>query len=86
MNEFDIAREFCQYINWWMSAEDLAEAVKRNKEDPNPNVCHTHDFIDANEAMIAAFQSYGLDPLDNIDLCNKAWDLAKAAEFDGSKI
>ena len=86
MTEIQLAREFCQFINWWMSAEELAEANKRNAAEPNPSVCHTHDFIDANEAMIAACGSFNFDPLDGPELCGKAWDLAKAVGFDGEKL
>lgn len=86
MNEVQIAKEFCQILNWWLNAEEMAEVVRRNAEETNPNICHSHDFCDANEAMIVAFENYELDPIENMELCNKAWDLAKAAEFDGSKI
>lgn len=86
MTETQLAKEFCQFINWWMSAEELAEANKRNAAEANPSVCHTHDFIDANEAMIAAFENFNLDVLDAPELCDAAWNLAKAVGFDGEKL
>lgn len=84
--ETKIAKEFCQTINWWLSAEELAEVVRLNAAETNPGVCHTHDFFDANEAMIAAFENFNLDVFDAPELCNTAWDLAKSVGFDGGKL
>jgi len=86
MNEVQIAKEFCQILNWGLNAEEMAEVVRRNAEETNPNICHSHDFCDANEAMIVAFENYELDPIENMELCNKAWNLAKSVGFDGSKL
>lgn len=52
-----LADEFDQCLRWHMGADDYAEAVRRNHADSNRNVCHTHDFIDANEMMETAFQT-----------------------------
>ncbi len=36
--ETKIAKEFCQTINWWLSAEELAEVVRLNAAETNPGV------------------------------------------------
>ena len=86
MTEIKIARKFCEILNDWLEPEEIAEINKRNTLDGNVNVCHSHDFCDANEAMIEAFEFFDLDPIDDIPLCNTAWDLAKEVGFDEGKL
>lgn len=94
MNEVQIAKEFCQILNWWLTAEQMAEVVRRNTAETNSNICHSHDFCDANEAMIVALSNAGVDTDDmemmNDDamcsLWNAAWNLAKSVGFDGDKL
>ena len=62
--------------------------ILRNRKEVHP-VCHSHDFLDANETMSAAFE-YAVgrkaDVSSDADcaLWNAAWDLAKAHEFTAS--
>lgn len=36
---------------------DLAEVIRRNRDEIDPNVCHSHDFVDANMTMLEAVRS-----------------------------
>lgn len=65
----------------------FAQIIDRNKADgPESNVCHTHDFCDANMLMLEAWQEmFGdapdLDNDDHLAAWNDAWAIAKAAGF-----
>jgi hypothetical protein len=45
-----------------MKPAQVDAAARRNLAQPDPHICHTHDFCDTNIAMRAAFRRYGLDP------------------------
>lgn len=49
-------------------------------------VCHSHDFIDANVSMLDAEAEFGLEfnpqAEAEMKLVNEAWRIAKAAQFD----
>jgi len=61
-----VAVEFSRVLRRWLPAADVAEAVRRNKREPlGSQICHSHDFCDANEAMVEAFHNLGLKT--NID-------------------
>lgn len=43
--------------------ENYAEAAARNRREPDPLICHTHDFCDANQVMMDAFSAVlGYEP------------------------
>ena len=84
-----LALEFIDQIRSFLTPEEIAEVVERNSRQRNPHVCHTHDFIDANELMQDAFQEVfpGVPWYERTDrpgdgLWEDAWDLAKAMQFD----
>lgn len=60
--------------------EELRIVVARNCSEKDSSICHSHDFCDANVAMIEVFEEHGLT-FYNIDLFNKAWNKAKANNF-----
>ncbi len=82
-----LAREFCQELRASMTAAQLELAAQRNSEQPDPHICHSHDFCDANMALHAAFMRHGMDPADESGmelwggLWDRAWNLAKASAF-----
>lgn len=80
-----IAAAFCRKLRAMLTPEELAEAVALNRAEKTDNVCHSHDFCDANVAMIDALEELGveLDLQDDV-VCghiNGAWELAKRADF-----
>jgi hypothetical protein len=73
-----------------MTPAEFLEMQRRNLVEPNPSICHSHDFLDANLCMEAAFRHQGVhgeDPViraidnetvsvDATDLWNAAWACA----------
>jgi hypothetical protein len=46
-----------------LGEEHYVEAAARNQRENDPRICHTHDFCDANQVMIYAFNAVlGYDP------------------------
>jgi hypothetical protein len=79
-----LAMDFSLVIKKWLSTQDIKTVIERNATEGYKNCCATHDFCDANQAMIDAYQiAFGkeLDLQENIALVNKAWDIAKAEKF-----
>jgi hypothetical protein len=84
-----VATEFSKVLRTWLTPAEMSEVVSRNSQQQDPNICHSHDFCDANMAMDEALQSFGVDITaegglqdDNlIDLWNASWGIAKAREF-----
>jgi hypothetical protein len=84
-----LARAFAEQLTAALHAEQVAEVVKRNRDDPlaqSGAVCHSHDFIDANECMIRAWVRLTRTDIDSgssthAALMNDAWRLAARADF-----
>ena len=88
-----VARKFAEVLRSWLSPEEIAQVIALNKAEPSDNaVCHSHDYCDANMAMIEALELEALDfggletnPPEYdaaIELWNEAWTLAKNADFN----
>jgi hypothetical protein len=64
---------------------NIDEVIPRNRAEADPNVCHSHDFCDANIVMHDACMALGYDALhpaaENDTLWNDAWDIAKRNNF-----
>ncbi len=84
-----IADGFRSVLRSWLTESQLVEIDRRNREEKNDDICHTHDFCDSNMAMLEAVErSIGRDMNIGEDednaLFNDAWTLAKADGFSGS--
>jgi uncharacterized protein (UPF0179 family) len=81
---------FINALCQWLDSDKIAEVVRLNSEDADKSSCHSHDFCDANQAMINALARFSLDFCGQDEaqcsLINKAWDLAKAAKFDVNNV
>lgn len=80
------ANTFSLVLRQWLTKEQMIEVVKRNRETDNEALCASHDFCDANMAMLEAFTAAnGHEPSAESDedtrLWNEAWEMAKAANF-----
>jgi hypothetical protein len=82
----ELANEFSNVINRWLSTKELKEIRKRNKTQEYDGVCASHDFCDANMAMYEAWcgvigrePNFAADA--DIKLWNAAWDIAKKSGF-----
>ena len=64
----------------------ITKVIARNKRETNGTVCHSHDFLDANDVMAEAFLNvagHEHDPQSDEDLqtWNAAWNMAVRQEF-----
>jgi len=74
-----VAKVFCRLIREELG-DKMQDVVARNKGESAQGVCHTHDYCDANMVMASAMRTVGI-PLDEQEIWNSSWDIAKAAEF-----
>lgn len=97
MEEFEdkvlrLATAFSRNIRAALEPEELQEAVVRNLAESSAGVCHTHDFLDANMIMDAAFsEAFGREREDedpetgeepeDFAIWSAAWMLAKRNGF-----
>jgi len=84
-----LAAAFIAQLREDLSAEEFAEMVQKQKAEPIEGMCYYHDYCDANMSMSAAFESFGIGPLEygyteeggmSQEVCglwNSAWDRAK---------
>jgi hypothetical protein len=93
-----VALEFSNVLGAWLGPKKMREVVQLNAQEDNPNICHSHDFCDANMAMDEAMKKLGVEPMiptdeegmpqEICDLWNRAWAMAKANKFyiDGAEV
>lgn len=85
LNPEQVAREFADVLKSWLTPDQMELVVARNRAEPNPNVCHSHDFVDANMAMSEVFEKHGIDVCSAMEtstpIWNAAWQLAVKNEF-----
>lgn len=65
-----LAVKFADLLPQYMGAQQFAQMRALNAAEQNPNVCHSHDFCDANEVMAIAFAlMFDRDPalMDDVD-------------------
>lgn len=78
-----IAGAFADHVHDATTEEEFSEIKRRNATEDYKFSCASHDFMDANVEMAAAFHDVmgreadvGSD--EDTDLWNKAWDMAKS--------
>ena len=76
-----LANVFSRIIREW-AGDDLAEIVQLNSEEDDTRICHTHDFFDANEAMMEAFAELGISDDLNDDVTAQLWGRAWRLAMD----
>lgn len=87
-----LAAAFARVLQSYLTPQELAEVNRRNAAETSPDVCHSHDFCDANMAMDAAFSEvFGRSVSDtpdgsaqqqqDFDAWNAAWEIASDARF-----
>ena len=82
----DLARHFSAGLLQAIGAEKMHEVNELNANEKHADVCHSHDFIDANEVMDDAFREVlGREIRQQVDadcqLWNEAWSLAVTEGF-----
>lgn len=80
-----LAKDFASVIAAWLTAEQRKEVVQANAAEADKRICHSHDYCDANQAMIDALEMQGaeFDAQDEEQgaAIDAAWNLAKGAGF-----
>lgn len=81
-----LAIEFSNVLKSWLTPDEISEVIARNQTPEYLNSCATHDFCDANQAMIDGFdKAFGADIDINNDhhnrVTNLAWDIARNNNF-----
>lgn len=84
-NQTLLAREFARVLRATLDAGEIATANERNRLAA-AGVCHSHDFCDANMAMLEAWTTIAgtepdLDDDQQTATWNAAWDEAMRAGF-----
>jgi hypothetical protein len=81
-NSETIASEFVNVLNDWLTGYEMDLIRNYNATPAYAHSCASHDFCDANMAMLTAFEAladcaFDLDNQAHVDLFNAAWDYAK---------
>lgn len=82
-----LAMEFCHEMRATLTQEQMEQVLALNALEMNPNVCHSHDFCDANMVLNEVFVRHGMDATEDGgmgrwgDLWNQTWNLAKSRGF-----
>lgn len=88
-NAVRLAEAFAKVLRYWLTKEQMAEVIKRNRAQPNKHICHSHDFCDANMAMLEAadnlwpgvFATFSSENEDAANFWSRAWAIAGESEF-----
>lgn len=77
------ADAFSAVIRSCLTEAELEEVNRRNRFQLDHNICHSHDFCDANQAFIDAMEAKGVDPFSfSTGRHNRIWELAKIYKFE----
>ena len=77
-----VSDQFVVMLNEWLTPHEMEEIRRRNATPEYENACASHDFCDANMAMVQAFEDFGIsmpyeDGGKTIELWNAAWEIAR---------
>lgn len=86
MNAYELARKFSEELNRVLTAEHMERVNALNAAETDKNICHSHDFCDANQVMLDALGEEFESSDKQNTLINDAWSIAKNSEFDVSQI
>lgn len=86
-----LAKKFTENLRQEVGDGNMLQIAERNRDEKDPNICHSHDFCDANQVMIDSFEllypNIPVDPSDGrqMRLFTAAWDMAKGFWQDALK-
>jgi hypothetical protein len=86
----NVAGEFSRILKEWIGTINLTEVNRRNRKKEYKGCCASHDFCDANMAMLEAFEDItgedcNLEDPYTHSIMNEAWDCARIADFNHSE-
>jgi len=91
----ELARSFSVVLRQWLSDTEISRINAANAASGyDASSCASHDYCDANMAMLEAVSSSTGIPIDSVDvvdarfceLSNEAWAIAKRAGFNAGGI
>jgi hypothetical protein len=75
-----VAEVFIMVLKEQLSPEEIQEVIRLNAAETDENVCHSHDFCDANMVMAEALKRLGVEARASSEtstrLWNEGWNLA----------
>jgi hypothetical protein len=82
-----LAGHFLLNLKEGIGEKDYRKCCVENARELNPNVCHSHDYCDANEIMAATWlnlqgEDFNGQYNSDVTLWNAAWDHAKGIMKD----
>ena len=85
-----LADRFIREMRSTLSVAQLQKVDARNAKQTDSGICHSHDFCDANEVMLEAWESltttdFSLQNKAHVAKWNGAWDMAKKQGFSRAK-
>jgi hypothetical protein len=75
MIEFDVGDKFAELLRERLTDAEWQKMCKDNLAEIDANICHSHDYCDANMIMQDALDEFGMSELDR-DVWTTAWDYA----------
>ena len=79
-----LAEKFTESLRAALSPAEFAEMVDANANETNPNICHSHAYCDANQIMLNAMESLGIEYDADSALHSDAWTYARLELFDAA--
>lgn len=76
-----VAAEFVRRVRAEIGNDNCKSVDQMNAMESNPNVCHSHDFTDANECMDQALFATGAAFSYTTEDWDAAWNIAKRGGF-----
>lgn len=79
--------EFSKNLRSVLSSEEMEELVRKNHAEAIPEICHSHDYCDANMVLHEVFMKHGMDVADEGgierwgEMWDAVWNLAKSNDF-----
>jgi hypothetical protein len=75
----ELSQQFIRVLRTWMPTASFEEMQALNKAETHPGICHSHDFCDANMAMLEAYSDLTGIKEDNVALNEETFNLFNAA-------
>jgi hypothetical protein len=86
-----LAASFAGVLRSWLSPGKMKAVLRLNRGETDPGICHSHDYCDANMAMLEALEGALGRPMElsqevEMALFNRAWGIAKDHGFSARGI
>tara|TARA_R110002126_G_scaffold257592_1_gene400640 strand:+ start:184 stop:495 length:312 start_codon:yes stop_codon:yes gene_type:complete len=80
-----LAEKFTELLRATLTPSEFAEMADANANETNPGICHSHDYCDANQIMLDAFEATEMVNDYSHTLWSDAWTYAREELFTPEK-